>query len=128
MFHDLESILIEADVNEAEKGLLLSVEAPIVLLKRKKGIASGISDECIFGNPYLGIMLPYSPLHHILMKELGIPVVATSGNISEEPICINEEQAYIKLGDIADYFLVHNRKILRHVDDSILRISAGNEV
>lgn len=128
MFHDLESILIEADVNEAEKGLLLSVEAPIVLLKRKKGIPSGISDECIFGNPYLGIMLPYSPLHHILMKELGIPVVATSGNISEEPICINEEQAYIKLGDIADYFLVHNRKILRHVDDSILRISAGNEV
>ena len=73
-------------------------------------------------------MLPYSPLHHILMKELDIPVVATSGNISEEPICISEDEAYSKLSGIADYFLVHNRRILRHVDDSILRIAAGNEV
>lgn len=128
MFPDIESILNETEVNEAEKVLLTSVEAPIVLLKRKKQIVSKISDECIFGNPYLGIMLPYSPLHHILLRELCLPVVATSGNISEEPICINEEQAYEKLADIADYFLIHNRKILRHVDDSILRISAGNEV
>lgn len=128
MFHDIKSVKAETELSESEERLITSVESPIVLLKRKKGIVSIVSDECTFGNPYLGIMLPYSPLHHILMKELGIPVVATSGNISEEPICISEDEAYTKLSDIADYFLIHNRKILRHVDDSILRIAAGNEV
>ena len=62
------------------------------------------------------------------MKQFGSPIVATSGNISEEPICIDEAEAYEKLSDIADYFLVHNRKILRHVDDSIIRLAAGKEV
>lgn len=128
MFPDIKSVKAETELSESEERLITSVEAPIVLLKRKKGIVSIVSDECTFGNPYLGIMLPYSPLHHILMKKLGIPVVATSGNISEEPICISEDEAYTKLSGIADYFLIHNRKILRHVDDSILRIAAGNEV
>ena len=128
MFPDIISVKAETEVSESEERLITSVEAPIVLLKRKKGIVSIVSDECTLGNPYLGIMLPYSPLHHILMNELGIPVVATSGNISEEPICVSEDEAFTKLSDIADYFLIHNRKILRHVDDSILRISSGNEV
>jgi len=128
MFPGINSVIAEAYLSEKEERLITSVEAPIVLLKRKKGIDSQVSDECTFGNPYLGIMLPYSPLHHILMKELDIPVVATSGNISEEPICISEDEAYSKLSGIADYFLIHNRRILRHVDDSILRIAAGNEV
>lgn len=128
MFPDIKSVRSETELSEKEERLITSVEAPIVLLKRKKGIASLVSDECTFGNPYLGIMLPYSPLHHILMNELGIPVVATSGNISEEPICINEEEAFSKLSGIADYYLLHNRRILRHVDDSILRVAAGNEV
>ena len=128
MFPDAESVYSECEVNDAEHRLITSVEAPIVLLKRKKNVQSKVAGECTFGNPYLGIMLPYSPLHHILMKELGIPVVATSGNISEEPICITEADAFEKLGDIADFFLVHNRKILRHVDDSIVRIAASKEV
>lgn len=128
MFPDPEMVKAECEVSESEMRLLNSVEAPIVLLKKKKNILSAISSECAAGNPYLGVMLPYSPLHHILMKELGLPIVATSGNISEEPICINEPEAYEKLADIADYFLIHNRKILRHVDDSIARIAGGNEV
>lgn len=128
MLPDTEMVQAECEVSESEFRLLNSVEAPIVLLKKRKNIRSCISNECASGNPYLGIMLPYSPLHHILMKEFGLPVVATSGNISEEPICINEGEAYEKLADIADYFLIHNRKILRHVDDSILRIAGGNEI
>ncbi len=128
MFPNAEMVIAECEVSESELRLLSSVEAPIVLLKKRKNIQSAISNECASGNPYLGIMLPYSPLHHIFMKEIGLPIVATSGNISEEPICINEEEAFEKLADIADFFLIHNRKILRHVDDSITRVVAGNEV
>lgn len=128
MFPDIKSVKAECEVSPEEEKLLCSVEAPIVLLKRKRGIESVISDECGGTNPYFGIMLPYSPLHHILMRGLGFPVIATSGNISEEPICISEEQAFEKLSAIADVFLVHNRKILRHVDDSIARIVNGREM
>jgi hydrogenase maturation protein HypF len=73
-------------------------------------------------------MLPYTPLHHLLMRELGFPVVATSGNLSDEPICIHEHEAVERLQTIADCFLVHDRPILRHVDDSIVRVVAGREL
>jgi len=73
-------------------------------------------------------MLPYTPLHHLLMHEFGLPVVATSGNLSDEPICIDEHEALKRLGDIADLFLVHNRPIARHVDDSIVRVMMGREL
>ena len=80
------------------------------------------------GNPYVGVMLPYTPLHHLLMQELGIPVVATSGNVSDEPICTHEQEAIRRLQGIADLFLVHNRPIVRHVDDSVVRVMAGREL
>jgi hydrogenase maturation protein HypF len=80
------------------------------------------------GNPYLGVMLPYTPLHDLLMQELGFPVVATSGNRSDEPICIDEDEAHERLGDIADLFLLHNRPIVRHCDDSIVRVVLGQEL
>ena len=128
MMTGMDQVKCECDVNEQEERLLLSVESPIVLLKKKKNINSSVSDECAKGNPFLGIMLPYSPLHHILMKEFGSAIVATSGNISEEPICTNDDDAFDKLGSIADYFLIHNRKILRYVDDSIVRYAGGNNV
>ena len=80
------------------------------------------------GNPYLGAMLPYAPLHHLLMADLGRAVVATSGNLTDEPICIDEREALDRLHGIADLFLVHDRPIIRHVDDSIVRIVAGREM
>jgi hydrogenase maturation protein HypF len=79
-------------------------------------------------NPYLGVMLPYTPLHHLLIHELKFPIVATSGNLSEEPMCIDEKEALGRLKNFADYFLVHNRSIVRHADDSIVRVIDGREM
>jgi hydrogenase maturation protein HypF len=73
-------------------------------------------------------MLPYTPLHHLLLAKMGSPLVATSGNLSDEPICIDEQEAVQRLRGIADFFLVHNRPIVRHVDDSIVRVMAGREL
>lgn len=118
MFPTLESIKTACQVLELEARLLLSPEAPIVLLKK---IAPSVSPDI----PSLGIMLPYTPLHHLLMSELAFPVVATSGNRSDEPICTDEQEALHRLDGIADLFLVHNRPIVSHVDDSIVRVIAG---
>ncbi|RJP66231.1 MAG: carbamoyltransferase HypF [Ignavibacteriales bacterium] len=108
-------------VSREEEQLLTSSESPIVLLKKNKNSFS-VSNLVAPGNPYLGIMLPYTPLHYLLMKAVGMPVVATSGNLSDEPICYDENEALKRLGGIADYFLVHNRPIVRPVDDSIVRV------
>lgn len=110
-----------------EERLLTSAEAPIVLLTRNANPGTPIAPEVAPGNPSLGIMLPYSPLHHLLLHDAGIPLVATSGNRSDEPICTDEQEALTRLAGIADLFLVHDRPILRHVDDSIVRIMAGRE-
>jgi hydrogenase maturation protein HypF len=134
MFPSLESIKEVCDVSETEERVLKSSESPIVLLKKKSGIryqVSGIPESVAPNNSYLGVMLPYTPLHHLLMKELsaiGGPIVATSANLSEEPICIDEYEALKRLKGIADYFLVHNRPIVRHVDDSIVRIIKDREM
>ncbi len=128
MFPNLDKIKSLCEVSQFEERLLLSPESPIVLLKRKLNSENIISELVAPGNPYLGAMLPYTPLHHLLMKLLAIPIVATSGNLSEEPMCINEHQALKRLSGIADYFLVHNRPIVRHVDDSIVRIINGREM
>ncbi|HSK71990.1 MAG TPA: carbamoyltransferase HypF, partial [Pyrinomonadaceae bacterium] len=127
MFPSLEAIEEICEVSEVETRLLVSPESPIVLLKRKK-LQTTISASVAPGNPYLGAMLPYTPLHHLLMKELNFPVVATSGNLSDEPICIDENEAIERLKGIADLFLVHNRPIARHVDDSIAREMSGREM
>ena len=105
-----------------EEELLRSPEAPIVLLPRSGG---GLSPYVAPGNPNLGAMLPSSPLHHLLLRELDFPVVATSGNRSDEPICIEENEAVERLHGLADFFLVHNRPIVRQVDDSIVRLISG---
>jgi hydrogenase maturation protein HypF len=109
---------------EVEQRLLRSPECPIVLLRRRTR-AQDLSAAIAPGNPTLGMMLPGTPLHHILMRELGFPVVATSGNLSEEPICTDEREALERLAGIADLFLVHDRPILRHVDDSVVREVCG---
>lgn len=133
MYPSLELIKAHCDVSAPEERLLTSPEAPIVLLKALSppyghGGEGPIAPSVAPRNPYLGIMLPYTPLHHLLMAELGFPVVATSGNLSDEPICTDEHDALKKLNRIADLFLVHNRPIARHVDDSIVRIVAGREL
>jgi hydrogenase maturation protein HypF len=130
MYPTLEMIKSCCDVSKLEERLLLSPEAPIVLLRRQSAIRnpqSAIASSVAPNNPYLGIMLPYTPLHHLLMHELDLPVVATSGNRSDEPICIDEHEALQRLGGIADVFLIHNRPIARHVDDSIVREMRGRE-
>ncbi len=90
--------------------------------------AYNLSSSIAPHNPYLGVMLPYTPLHHLLLRELGFPVVATSGNLSDEPICTDEHEALVRLKGIADLFLVHDRPIVRHVDDSIVRVMMGREM
>ncbi|MBS4034645.1 MAG: carbamoyltransferase HypF [Ignavibacterium sp.] len=132
MFPSIEMIHDHCIVSGVEKNTLVSSESPIVLLKKKSFIrhqassiqhpASSISESVAPKNPYLGVMLPYTPLHYLLMQELGEPIIATSGNISEEPMCIDENEAIEKLSGIADYFLIHNRPIVRPVDDSIVRV------
>ena len=89
--------------------------------------ATALAPSVAPANPNLGVMLPYSPLHHLLMADLNFPVVATSGNLSDEPICIDEHDALQRLRHIADLFLVHNRPIVRHVDDSVVRLVLGRE-
>jgi len=146
MFPSLESVRATCEVSAPEERLLLSPEAPIVLLRRRTRAGAGVSagrgagrpgdaaasgalDPAIApGNPYLGVMLPYTPLHHLLLAALAFPIVATSGNRSDEPICIEEHDALERLSGIADLLLVHNRPILRHADDSIVRLCAGREL
>jgi hydrogenase maturation protein HypF len=128
MYPMLEQIKEDCRVAPLEARLLCSAESPIVLLERKGEDSRTISPAVAPGNPYLGVMLPYTPLHHLLMKEVGFPVIATSGNLSDEPICIDEREALVRLSGIADLFLVHNRPIVRHVDDSIVRVILGREL
>lgn len=126
MYPSLELVKAHCEVSGLEAQLLQSPQAPIVLLRRldSQAIAPAVAP----GNPYLGVMLPYTPLHHLLMAELGFPVVATSGNLTDEPICIDEKEALQRLGSIAEVFLVHNRPIARPIDDSVVRVMMGREM
>ena len=128
MYPSMDAVRHDCEAGRLEHRLLLSPESPIVLLQRKATRSGLVSEAAAPGNPYLGVMLPYSPLHHLLMREIAFPVVATSGNLSEEPICTHEHEALHRLRDVADVFLVHNRPIVRHVDDSIARVMLGREL
>jgi hydrogenase maturation protein HypF len=108
-------------VSDDEAKMLLSHRAPIVLLKQRTDGKQLISENIAPGNPYLGVMLPYTPLHHLLMEAVDRPIICTSGNLSEDPMAISIEDALARLGSIADVFLTHNRPIVRPVDDSIVR-------
>jgi hydrogenase maturation protein HypF len=123
MARDLEQARTLCEISDADEALLTSPESPIVLLRRRPD--APISDQVAPGNPNLGIMLPYTPLHHVLLRELDFPVVATSGNLTDEPICTEAEEAMVRLGGIAEAFLVHDRPIVRHVDDSVAWIAEG---
>jgi hydrogenase maturation protein HypF len=108
--------------------LMAAPEAPIVLLVRHDPAAGGageIAPSVAPGCPTLGLMLPATPLHHLLMDELRTPIVATSGNLSDEPICTAESEAVARLGAIADLLLIHDRPIARHADDSVAFLLHG---
>jgi len=123
MMRNLTAVRKACDVSVEEEALLTSPQAPIVLLRvRDFGeVAPAVAPNLL----YLGVMLPYTPLHHLLMKESGIPLVMTSGNLSEEPIVGDEEEALEKLSAIADFFLVHDREIYARCDDSVVMIAGG---
>ena len=109
------------EVNLAEADALLSIQRPIVLLRRKDSCP--IPDQVAPFNRELGIFLPYTPLHHLLFAEGGFSaLVMTSGNMSEEPIAIHNDEARTRLSSLSDCFLLHNREILLRCDDSVVRV------
>ena len=124
MVSDTEMASTICALEDAETKIIAAPQAPIVLATGRSG-DTGIAASVAPDNPRLGVMLPCTPLHHLLMRDLGFPVIATSGNVSDEPICIDNEEAFRDLSGIADAFLVHNRPILRAVDDSVAMVACG---
>ena len=117
MLKDIDEVKRYCRVNEQEIAALTSAASPIVLVRMREGV--NLSLYVAPGLRNLGVMLPYTPLHHILMVETGLPLVMTSGNLSEEPIAKDNEEALTRLEGIADYFLLHNRDIRSRYDDSV---------
>lgn len=112
-----------------EERALTAPEAPILLVRKRCDVADPIAPGVAPGHPRLGVMLPYTPLHRLLIAAAGRPLVCTSGNLSEEPMCIDEVDARQRLAGIADMFLVHDRPIVRPIDDSVARVDgAGLQV
>lgn len=124
MARDINIISEYCLINEQEKELLTSSAAPIVLLNRNlnKNHHQQIAESVAPGQNTLGFMLPYTPLHHLILRRMNRPIILTSGNLSDEPQCIDNQEAKDKLGQIADYFLLHNRDIVNRVDDSVVRV------
>jgi hydrogenase maturation protein HypF len=127
LYPSLDAVRDDCKVSGLEERLLLSPESPIVLLDRRKH-SSRLAPSIAPVSGSFGVMLPYTPLHHLLMREICSPIVATSGNLRDEPICIDEREALERLNGIAEFFLVHDRPIVRHMDDSIVRIICGSEL
>jgi hydrogenase maturation protein HypF len=120
MYPTLNHVREHCEVSQKEAELLHSSQAPVVLLRKKTGCAvfEGIAPQ----NPCLGVLLPYTPLHYLILQELGAPIIATSGNVSGEPICADEFQALDRLGSIADLFLLNDRRIVNRCDDSVVQV------
>jgi len=124
MSDKLETVRKYAHIKPEEEILLTSPQRPIVLLKKKN--SNPISEDVAPDNRNFGVMLPYTPIHYLLLRYDFTALVMTSGNLSEEPICIDNDDAFERLSEIADYFLIHNRDIYLRSDDSIVRETAGD--
>jgi hydrogenase maturation protein HypF len=123
MVASLEGAGNQCMISDEEARLLTAPGSPIVLLQWKPG--SSITRAVASGLRYLGVMLPYTPLHHLLLRETGLPLVMTSGNISDEPIAKDNDEALRRLSGIADYFLMNNRDIYARYDDSVTMVERG---
>lgn len=123
LFPSVEMVKGYCLLSAEEERLLCSPQAPIVLSRRRRDTA--LADAVAPDNPYLGVMLPTTPLHHLLIESLQRPSVVTSGNRSEEPIVTDKREALVRLHGIADAFLVHDRPIARPVDDSVVFVADG---
>jgi hydrogenase maturation protein HypF len=126
MVKDLGKASQIAWLTDADARLLASIERPIVLATRR--LDGPIAPEVAPHNPLVGVMLPYTPLHHLLMQQVHRPLVMTSANLSEEPLAYRNDEALQRLGAIADLFLVHNREIETRCDDSVARVIHGQPV
>ncbi len=125
MAGDLQAVRELCVVDAAEEALLCSRKRPIVLLKKRE--PGSLAPAVAPGQRHLGLMLPYTPLHHLLLADAGTPLVMTSGNLSDEPIAYEDADAMARLGSIADYFLVHDRRIRVRCDDSVARVVESRE-
>ena len=123
MAGDLAQVHEICRISPEEEALLTSPARPIVLLERWE--SSGVAEEVAPRQKTLGVMLAYTPLHHLLLRDAGIPLVMTSGNNSDEPIAYRDEEALDQLCEIADYFLIHDREIHMRCDDSVIRTAEG---
>jgi hydrogenase maturation protein HypF len=126
MVADLAAARRLCEVDEASAALLASPRRPIVLMPRRAD--AGVAPSVAPRNRQLGIMLPYTPLHHLLLAAVGRPIVLTSGNVSDEPIAYRDDDALARLAAIADAFLGHDRAIHVSADDSVVRAVAGREM
>jgi hydrogenase maturation protein HypF len=124
MMATLQDVRQHCTVSSEEEELLTSQQCPIVLLRWRED--STVVREVAPANCYLGVMLPYTPLHHILLRDVGRPLVMTSGNLSEEPIAQDNDEARRRLGPLADAFLMHNRDIYARYDDSVWFVPASS--
>ena len=127
MARDIDVIAEYCTPSAKERELLESPIAPIVLMRKREIGNTHIALSVAPGQNVLGFMLPYTPLHHLILKRMNRPIVLTSGNISDEPQCIDNNEAREKLKGIADYFLLHNREIVNRIDDSVVR-AVGDKV
>ena len=116
-----------ARVDETERSLLAGPGAPVVLLAARPEAAASLAPSVAAGSPNLGLFLPYTPLHHLLLQDLGRPVVLTSGNLSDEPLATDDDDAARRLAPLAEAFLGHDRRIRARYDDSVTRVVAGRE-
>ena len=126
MMRDLDAVRAYCAVSELEAALLGAREAPIVLLEATGG--ARLPEAIAPGLRTLGVMLPYTPLQHMLMAHFDGPLVMTSGNLSEEPQCIDNAEARVRLAAISDHQLDHDRRIVNRLDDSVLRVMAERPV
>lgn len=115
------------EINERQAKTLTSPCAPIVILRKKKYSAQPISKWVAPDQSYFGIMLAYTPLHHLLLSHVKVPLVATSANLNQEPICFENAEALETLKSIADCFLLHNRNIIHPLEDSVIQHLKTNE-